>query len=287
MFMFTRNLTTSLLALFVPTVAIAADLTFTGNGSASGVWNDPLNWDGAETPEAGDTATIPNGKTCNVTSANQVADSVTVDAGGKLVIPDKNLTIGTTSGATTTTINGVLEFEDGGSAGTRSELRLEANVTITGSGAIQTVVGEVGDITRQATAAVATFTGTLDLIGSLDFNIDVNLGADVQLIVNNASDSMTFGTGSFTFDLLGSGDVNVSAGSLIFDRTDLESFTGDFNLSGGEIEVQAASVASKGGANYLISGGTLDIDTTLTGNKLEFTGGTIEVANGAEANFAI
>ena len=72
-------------------MASATDFTFTANGVATGVWRDQDNWTdgvgGGGIPIAGDTATIPANKTCQVEAAQaEACDSLTVEDGGKLEV---------------------------------------------------------------------------------------------------------------------------------------------------------------------------------------------------------
>ena len=56
--------------------------TFTGNGSATGIWNLAVNWSPNGVPTEGDRAVIPAGKTCTINIATAFADSIDVQASG-------------------------------------------------------------------------------------------------------------------------------------------------------------------------------------------------------------
>ncbi|TWT45710.1 hypothetical protein RAS1_21390 [Phycisphaerae bacterium RAS1] len=61
-------------ACLVVSVAYGAtSFTFTANGGSSGDWTYAINWSPNGVPVSGDTATIPDGKTCVIEQANQPA----------------------------------------------------------------------------------------------------------------------------------------------------------------------------------------------------------------------
>ncbi|MCG3126112.1 MAG: hypothetical protein CHACPFDD_00942 [Phycisphaerae bacterium] len=121
-----------LIMLGAAAAAPATTYTFT---ATSGDWNSNDNWDPPGKPGSGDTAIIPNGKTCNIAAANQAVRILDVQSGGTLVIDyDNNLQLGENDASTTSTVDGEIHFIE--SAGDRAILRIWGTVTFDGSGEI-------------------------------------------------------------------------------------------------------------------------------------------------------
>ncbi|MCG3128691.1 MAG: hypothetical protein CHACPFDD_03581 [Phycisphaerae bacterium] len=92
----------STLVLLTVALAAAAHATTYTFQPTSGDWNDNNNWSPNGKPGSGDTAIIPNGKTCNIADANQVVKILDVQSGGTLVIDyDNNLQLGENDASTT------------------------------------------------------------------------------------------------------------------------------------------------------------------------------------------
>jgi len=126
---------------------------------ATGNWNARTTWgtaavgcvgdaDGDGIPEAGDTAIIANTHTVTV-NANTTVGAVTVNAGGTLIVPNRNFTV---NGATNVT--GTLSQTD--TAGTMTFIGL---VTINAGGVWDNAINEAITFQGGLTHNGATFTG--------------------------------------------------------------------------------------------------------------------------------
>ena len=134
--------------IFVPTVAVAQDVfTFQPPIGNVGVWSDPQNWSPpGGPPEAGDTAIIPNLKTCTVDDA-RTTEIVTVNSDGTLVIDGGDtLTVDTNGDGThdlpTMTVNGDLIIKGTLQMFDNQKAADSPRLTVNGTAEFQNVAGD-------------------------------------------------------------------------------------------------------------------------------------------------
>ena len=143
------TLLTMVVLVLGPSVASAEDFTF---DATDGDWNSPENWleDGGP-PRTGDRATIPNGKTCRLQTADQAAYVVSVQSGGKLVIESKKLLLDEVGSLA---VDGTLELNNTASA--PGHLAWVGGLHISGSGTIDCGDGLISPDSGSGDLAIGT-----------------------------------------------------------------------------------------------------------------------------------
>ncbi|TWT45189.1 hypothetical protein RAS1_16110 [Phycisphaerae bacterium RAS1] len=266
--------------------AFATDYTF---NVTSGDWGNQNNWNPQFVPSSGDTATIPNGRTCNVANANQTCGKVTVDSGGTLKVTARDLTISSSgpSGARLV-INGDLKLEKSGS--TLGRLLFSGfDVEVTGSGTISALAdnGGGGAIVGDTTYLLKVGSG-FPIVGSIVFLVGVENNGNI--LVNDANDQLDFGdmqTGT-RYTLRGAGIIEAAAGTIRFGRVQ---FKGDrpalsLAVTGGEMRLTTYGYYVDTWNTFYVFGGTLALEKALTSKGgLDFEGGQIVVSGDAVAVF--
>ncbi|MCG3126110.1 MAG: hypothetical protein CHACPFDD_00940 [Phycisphaerae bacterium] len=283
-----KRILSTLLVAATPLLAAATDYTFT---ATSGDWNTQTNWSPNGKPGSGDTAIIPNGKTCNIADANQAVKILNVQSGGTLVIDyDNNLQLGENDASTTSTVDGEIHFIE--SAGDRAILRIWGTVTFDGSGDIGKRGSGYGGLIKRADPDTGYYmlmilSDGVDLKGNLTFL--TSLENNVNVTVSHSDDHLTLG-GMARFipelTLAGTGKFQVSNGGFLEIRAaKLSATTPAWELSGGEIEVfdlpYDNTFFTGLTVNISVSGGTLDLkDSFGSTGEFTFTGGSVIVRDG-------
>ena len=233
--------------------ANAEDYTFQ---PPSGSWHTPANWSPFGTPGAGDTATIPGGaahQTCEISADDAACKSITIVGGnfsGRLVIKGKTLTLGQVGTATTSIIDGVLEFVE--VSGTPATLAVHNWVTLDTASAFYDQLLHAaaepsgterrGEIIRATGGFGVRLRGNLKVNGSFTFLANVDHESDREVSVTSADDVMRFGTGGEAPvpTVSGTGVILVTKGGLIEFRKvlfDLTSSPSWLAKSDGRLEV--------------------------------------------------
>ncbi|MCG3129069.1 MAG: hypothetical protein CHACPFDD_03978 [Phycisphaerae bacterium] len=297
LYAFLTALTLACAALTAP-VAIAG--TFTFDGSEGEDWHDPDNWTPPGTPGAGDTAVIPNGLTCKVKSANAVAEIIQV--AGTLGLEGYKLTLGSTSGNTTSTIGngGVIYFKKPSTE--TPELLVHKTVTfdsttlgtITARTASGYGPGLISDADDPANSGIILDSATL-LVGNFTITVDVTNNGNLRS--DGGSDTLTLGGSESppTNALDGSGAMLASGGGTIrINAMELDG-TMTWTVNDGTLWLTDKFTIPNPGSfdtKVRVLDGTLDIDADfLTHGELDFgTAGhaaTIKVASGKAAEFNV
>lgn len=270
----------------------AGNFSFTAaaEGGTNGDWDVPGNWNPLGPPDAGDTATIPSGKTAFVEDADAVVDSIS--NAGTVEIIDRTLTLGSGSSATTTNGGGTIRFKDVTSA-RESVLKIEDDTTLSGI-LIITDAGKVGKVTWADAKTDEVTLATVDIEGSIHFFInadstraDFNVfdTADEMLIGPDADpDSNDANFNAYT--MTGNVDFFVQEGELLVQRMDINGVSGTLatgrstfttsNSVSTEILYysDAEDIANATDINFVVNEfGTLDIKTNVGGNSLKIEDG--------------
>lgn len=259
------------------------DYTFTGNHNDQ--WSERLNWDPDDDyPKNGDTATIPNGKTCVISSEDADVDEVTVDAGGTLGLEGKTLTMN--NPGLDLTVNGTLYMKKVG--GNTPIIDIGSGLHIGGTGTIDASKPDYGPGLIEGGGLTSfTVNASVTLKGSLQIR-DLALHNKGMLLVDHADDVMDIGVDS-TFDVAVSenGTFKVTAGLLKFRNAHLtEFFVGRCLVEGGIMRFTDEVAFGANKANFTVAGGILDIeDFFISNGSLNFTSGKIKVAAGRVAVF--
>jgi hypothetical protein len=252
---------------------------------SSGVWNDPDNWEDSEEqpgiPEAGDTAIIPEGKTCTIDADEAEAQIVNVESfsilyitqGAKLTIYD-----GT---AEDCTITGLISFIAKEGQSDPGEIHCYNNVSFAGGGNLYATSGVKGRLTSRVVSDVPTtltvafnnvIQGYFDLEAALVNNGEVRVGGsgDVMRLMSHPK---TAGSSAFWI-AEGLGKIQVDAEVSGTGQWQL-----DVNSTGNpELEINATCTDLDGYVR--IGGGTMDVNASFcTTSDVEYYGGTINVAS--------
>ncbi|MCG3127166.1 MAG: hypothetical protein CHACPFDD_02024 [Phycisphaerae bacterium] len=290
-------LTALTLACAVLTAPVVIADTYTFDGSTDEDWNVANNWTPAGTPDAGDTAVIPNGLTCKVMSANAVAKIIQV--AGTLGIEGYKLTLGSASENTTSTItNGEIYFKKPGND--TPELLIHKTVTFD-SGGLGTITartangygpGLISDADDPANSGIILDAATL-LVGNFTITVDVTNNGNLRS--DGAGDTLALGGSESppTNVLDGSGAMLASGGGTVrVNAMELDD-TMTWTVNNGTLWLtDKFTIADTNTCNTKVRvlDGTLDIDADfLTHGELDFgTAGhaaTIKVASGKAAEF--
>ncbi|MBU0637350.1 MAG: hypothetical protein KKB50_00675 [Planctomycetes bacterium] len=284
---------------FGSVAAMATDYTFTGN--TSNTWDNGSNWyppDGP--PDAGDKATIPDGKTCQVIDANQAAEIIDVQSGGTLGIVGRTLTLGSTTEDTTSTTSGTIYFQKSGDRD--AVLKVAKWVDLNGSGTLTAKAddGREGVIEwyapgdRLALGAGMTLTGTFQINSGLKlrFNSENDFA---KVLIDDDDDMVTLGEAVDAPPgkrISGAGKFDVRAGVLKIRCVGFNSTTPKWVISGtGQIRLTDVaepheSIFTNLTVAITITGGDLVVDDDLgTTGDLVFSGGEIWVGSHNVAEF--
>ncbi|MCG3129921.1 MAG: hypothetical protein FLDDKLPJ_00659 [Phycisphaerae bacterium] len=238
------------------------DFTFT---ATDGDWSDPNNWSPNGTPGSSDTATIPSGKTCRISNANQAIKILNVE--GTLYLENgKLLDWGQNATSTSSDLDGTIYFKEG------AYVYIHGTVTLTGSGLIDSSKSHGGDYGGSFTCdgvnhAKLILTSDILVRGSMLFWLDLKLDGIAR--VNHADDVLSIGSGVSC----GSGSRPVISGTGLFDISD-----GQFNVSYVNLNDD-----TDGMPNWELSGGTTKIGSAYLGGgtqtkvKIDMCGGTLDV----------
>ena len=253
----------------------AATITSTQSGN----WNSGSTWDSGSVPTNADDVIIATTHTVNVINSTGVAESITVNSGGKLRIY-KTLTVDNTSAnAGTLSINeadGVLILSAG---------------NFTNSGTLQIAKS------RQMTMANST---TLTNSGSIEITSDSNEFGTLVLngtYTPSGSGSVTYGryvSGvSNNWDLIGSPVTGQDAADFISSNGDIAEQSGDYGIGPYNNDTNTWTTWSTSDAisnGNLVSGKGYQMANASTGAAMEFTGGinagsvNVSVINNDAAN---
>ena len=289
------TLTLAGMLAFASSAATATDYSFTAD---DGVWDLAGNWDpDTGPPQAGDKATIPDGKICRVQEDDQEAHEVVVEEGGTLGIVSKDLTIGEGSGIVRLTVDGTLYFKTaiGPGAPTPRLLTPTAKLEIQGMGLVTARRADGYGPGRIEGVALSVYSGAT-LAGSLQIHTDGSIDNDGTFVVDGSTDDMYVGrlssSGSRPW-LDGSGSFRASNGTMHFGRVWLSrtvtaywevSDNGEMHLS--EYVVQYLAPGRYPRILVSVSGGRLYVNMYFLNRRgLSFTGGEIEVGAGKLAEF--
>ncbi|MCG3128864.1 MAG: hypothetical protein CHACPFDD_03760 [Phycisphaerae bacterium] len=187
--------------------------------ATSGLWDDEDNWDPTGKPVSGDTAIIPNGKTCLVQNGNEAVKIVQVDSGGTLGIVGRTLTLGVAGDTTSSTVNGLIYLKESGA--TPGVLKVQGFPTLGGSGIVSARKADgygAGRFTSLNNQQKLTINSGVTCKGSITFLVDFDNYGTLQ--VDHADDEMTFGYASTQFGRYdgGGGTLSVSAGLARFNH---------------------------------------------------------------------
>lgn len=280
------------LALAGSHLARATDYTFAPQSGNDGDWGAQANWTPSSGPPgSGDKATIPNGKTCRVENASQVAREIVVDSGGTLAVLSRDLTLGTGSGSAGLTVNGTLYLDK--TTATTPRIVLDRNtITISGSGTVtaSAASGYGPAIIHPATAGnLLIVNDGVTVKGAIAVNTAIyNYGL---MLVDHADDVMDVCPVADVsgVDLQGDGIFRVTAGQMrIGAATQTLDSQAQFDLQGGELNVTqyATNTFMDMVCKVFVSGGVLDVDSHFqTSGAFSFTGGCMEVAPQKVASF--
>ncbi|MDT7807412.1 MAG: hypothetical protein QOJ70_1225 [Acidobacteriota bacterium] len=246
--------------------------TFNWNGSVSADWHTAGNWSGGVVPTATDDAVIPSAGVTNeptISSANAVANSVTVQTGRTLTISNRTLT------ATTLAVN------TGATLHIPSNQTGNVNAAVTNDGTFDGVnanslVMFVGtSFTNNGTVSVGFFrfggtTQTLSGTGSFtSANIEIISGATVTLASNHTLSTLTVSDG--TFDQGAS--FNLTVGPVVISSigTWRNLGTGDLTLAGDFSN--AGTAQFNGGGAACGDADSILIRSSVAGTQRAWTGG--------------
>ncbi|MCG3129218.1 MAG: hypothetical protein CHACPFDD_04136 [Phycisphaerae bacterium] len=297
-------LTALTLACAAMTAPVAIADTYTFDGSEDEDWANPDNWTPAGTPDAGNTAVIPNGLTCKVMSANAVAKIIQV--AGTLGIEGYKLTLGSTSENTTSTINnGEIYFKKPGND--TPELLIHKTVTFD-SGGLGTITartangygpGLISDADDPANSGIILDAATL-LVGNFTITVDVTNNGNLRS--DGAGDTLALGVSESppTNVLNGSGELRASGGGTVrINAMDVDG-AGTWTVTGNDNSLlwltDKFTIADTGtfSVSVQVWQGTLDIDADFLthgalhfGNLNLFQPATIKVASGKAAEFNV
>ena len=281
----------SLLSLIVvlATAGVAVGQTaylFVPQNGTSGEWSTSSNWSPTGTPGYLDSATIPSGKTCNISTSSADIDSVTVN--GTLHISERSLTIHGGSNSTST-VNGTLSFNVVSGAAQRPELLLNTSIRIDGTGLItgrrasgNTGYGVIRSCPTDTCARTLEVGAELEVAGSIKFEtMDLELLATISsaaaLIVDSSYDEMIIGAdldaAQFT-TFHGKGSLDVSAGVATFANTAyISGCIWTVNVIGGDVLMDADSVLTGTDMLVYVDSGDLTVETDLSIGALVIGGG--------------
>jgi hypothetical protein len=275
-------------------------------------------------PGPGDTAIIPNSKTCTVDDA-RTTEIVTVNTGGTLtvveggsltidfdlysgnpaqkltvaanatVIINDTLTLNNTAGDAAPppklTVNGTVDFQKTATA--TPTILYGDLLIIEGSGNLQ-ALGQNGHgviDNLNGSEHVLQIESGVTVNGSFTIkcdNVEVGMKLDGTFLVDNADDDMLFTGSSPVHPLRGSGTFSVSDGNMIFASAiqPVTNFAGSLQVAGGNMIWTSILPPSPNAASVTISGGLLWFfgDWESHGG-IEFTGGTIRVAKNKMVSF--
>ncbi|MBL8880156.1 MAG: hypothetical protein JNG88_13640 [Phycisphaerales bacterium] len=267
--------------------ARATNFTFTAN---SGDWNYSGNWNPNGVPTSGDTATIPNGKTCKIADANQSCTNIVIQSGGTLGLESRDLTLsaGSVSNA------GTFYFDNTGGGVPR--VLLAGDTTFQGylgtngiyTARITDGYGPVkfessGSTSRSIIVLGITLKGSFQFLGTTSADITVDLDdSTAKLEVDHASDEMLIGGAAAPYNktnLMGVGEAKVSAGNLKLGRASIEGFVDTsvtLRATGGTLTF-TGDFADAGSAKLMAVGGIIDVDGTVAGEGGIGIGGDCQI----------
>ncbi|TWT41140.1 hypothetical protein RAS1_38330 [Phycisphaerae bacterium RAS1] len=163
----------------------ATSYTFTANGGASGDWNSAMNWSPSTGyPGSGDTAIIPNGKTCLVEQSNQTCSTVNINSGGILLVKGRDLAI-----ESEMQINGDLQFKSVNNVPGR--ILKSSAITLSGAGLVDArAANSLGRGEFNGSGGYLTIGSDLTVTGSIDFNCSINVNGTIKA---DGTDTMNVG----------------------------------------------------------------------------------------------
>ena len=244
----------------------------------SGNWNTASTWDNG-VPTANDDVIIANGHTINVLSSSGVAESITINSGGKLRLYQTLTVDNTSSNAGTLSIN----ESDG-------KLILSTG-NFTNSGILQIAKSRqmtMADASTLANSGSITITSDSDEFGTLVLN---------GTYTPSGSGSVTYGrfvSGvSNNWDLIGSPVTGQDAADFISSNGDIAEQSGDYGIGPYNNDTNTWTTWSTSDAisnGNLVSGKGYQMANSTSGAAMEFTGSinagsvTVSVINNDAAN---
>ncbi|TWT44822.1 hypothetical protein RAS1_12400 [Phycisphaerae bacterium RAS1] len=292
------KLSIALILLAAVDLATATDYTFQPQSGNSGTWSVNGNWTPNGRPGTGDTATIPTGKTCIVSSQNEAITTLTIASGAVVRVSGRDLTLvsyGSTQPAIS--LSGKIEMEKPSSVMPR--LLVSGTLTFSGDGSIQASVADnlgPAEVTGTDVSTRVVDFGTVTVRGSIQFTEYLNL-RDGFFVVDCADDTMLFGTLStpteFSYILLsGEPAATVSDGTIRFGTAITHyaytTIEGKFYVQGGLMEFTRYGFHVSSYIGFEVSDGELKFgDQAGVGawNGIDFSGGQIRLGGNATAVF--
>ena len=245
--------------------------------TSSGNWNTGGTWVGGNVPDDTDDVIIADTHTVNVINSAGSAESITVNAGGKLRIY-KTLTVdNTSSNAGTLSINesdGVLVLSAG---------NFTNSGTLTIAKSRQMTMADASTLTNTGSIEITSDSnefGTLVLNGTYTGSGTVTYGRYVSGVSNN-------------WDLIGSPVTGQDAADFISSNGDIAENSGDYGIGPYNNDTNTWTTWNTSDAisnGNLVSGKGYQMANASTGAAMEFTGGinagsvNVSVINNDAAN---
>ncbi|TWT46325.1 hypothetical protein RAS1_27790 [Phycisphaerae bacterium RAS1] len=179
-------------------LARATSFTFSPQNGNSGYWSNQNDWAPNGVPGAGDSATIPTGKTCIVSSQNESITTLTVASGAVVRISGKDLTLALyNSTEPSISLSGKIEMEKPSSVTPR--ILVSGVLTFSGAGSIEASAADSLGPAEISGTSTTTRVVDLDLVtvhGHVHFKEYLEL-RNGYYTVDCADDTMFFGTLAF------------------------------------------------------------------------------------------
>ncbi|HEX3174589.1 MAG TPA: hypothetical protein VHQ43_10300, partial [Solirubrobacterales bacterium] len=298
-----------LLAVLLPSIALAAECTNTWSGPAEGSWQTASNWSAGHLPTSGEVACIGAGKTANLSSGTQQVGVVQGEgavklSGGSLQLTTSpgeavsslstfKLTGGTLTGIGTLNVTG--SFSTGGT-----------NVSMTGTGKTVVKPGATAELKQEVSGgSISINERTLVNEGTLTFsvgNLYVGGGAVIENSGTFRANSEPTSVAAFRY-MSGAAPLIVNTGN--FEKTAGTGTTevalkyenkgatgaksGRLSLTGGGSSSSSSEMGGAEGGKVVLGsyslgeskvGGALTISGTVTGQALSGSGGQITLSSG-------
>jgi hypothetical protein len=226
----------------------------TWNVAGSGDWSTAGDWSGGSVPDSYTTnVCITNGTSVvTISSGTEEVASLQIGSGNGLTVSSATLSV-----AGPSIVNdGTITLANGG-----SNLQLVGNVTLSGTGTLNLVDGQIGtNNTNYTLTNQSTITG-YGLIGS-------NSGSDYPPVNFVNSGTLNANSSGNTLTIAGSGPTMTNSGTL--------------EATGGGILTIASNPMSNAGGTILSgSSSTVNISTTIEGGTLQTTGSGVLQTSGS------
>ncbi|MCZ8355979.1 MAG: T9SS type A sorting domain-containing protein [Cyclobacteriaceae bacterium] len=191
--------------------------TIQSNNTGGGNWSNAGTWFPSVVPQASNSVVIRGTDIVNVNIDNALINNLTVDAAARLIINDQR----EISASGNVTINGVVEFQDGGNIESLGLVMIGANTILSGTGQIITNAAINGGQTNtmlRFNANVTIASGTNLTVSATDIDYNDLVTIEAGRIVNNE------GTFTVTRNLVGANATssrwnNATGGTLIIGGT--------------------------------------------------------------------